>query len=461
MNKEILARVGAVIVAVGIGLTSCGSGDPNQGEVRVRPAPATIATTVTTAATVVTLSSTTGEVGSSTPPADEVRVRVGAGVLADDGFTALAGRRVGFITNNAARVDGERVLDLMIRSEVVDLVAVFAPEHGIEANDPAGSELGDTTTQGGEIIIHSLYGPNRAPTQESLADLDVLVFDLQDVGVRAYTYLSTMGLAMVAAAEAEIPFVVLDRPNPLGGDYLAGYVRDPDLDSFISAYPVPAAHGLTAGELALAIKGEGWLDGVDRLQLEVVAMEGWHRDLLWSQTDLAWLAPSPGLPTVDATSVYPGTVLFEATSLSVGRGTEEPFTLIGAPWVDGERLAAELNSRAIPGVWIEAVNFTPIATPLVPDPQYDRQALGGIRIVVTDRAALQPVELGIHLFEAVKAQVGPDALDTRSEMLDLLAGSDRVRHGFDAGVDAEAIIAGWADEVSAFAVLRQPYLLYD
>ncbi len=444
------------MVVVGVGLTSCGSSGFSQSGDPARQASLTTALSSTTS-----FLTTAGEVEESTLPVDEAGVRVGAAVLVDDGLRPLVSQRVGLITNNAAQVDGERVLDLMLRSEAVDLVAIFAPEHGIEAIEPGGFEVADTTANGGEIVVHSLYGSDRAPTQEALAELDVLVFDLQDVGVRAYTYLSTMGLAMEAAAEAEIPFVVLDRPNPLGGDYLAGYVRDPDLDSFISAYPVPAAHGLTAGELALAIKGEGWLDGVDRLQLEVVAMEGWHRDLVWSQTDLTWVAPSPGLPTVDATSVYPGTVLFEATSLSVGRGTAEPFTLVGAPWIDGERLAADLNGRALPGVWIEPATFTPVATPLDPDPPYDSQTVNGIRIEVTDQSVVQPVELGIHLFEAVKAQAVADALVARPEMLDLLAGSDRLRHAFDSGVGADAIIAGWADELSAFATLRQPYLLYD
>jgi uncharacterized protein YbbC (DUF1343 family) len=456
-QKEILTRGAAIVVSATLGLVACGSsGQGSDGDEvgsASQPEPSTATSTL----------DAWSPPSVSADPEQGIPVRVGAGVLADEGFRWLHGRRVGLITNSAAQVDGERTLDLLARSEGVDLVAVFAPEHGIESNQPAGANVADTSvaSDDGELVVHSLYGSKRAPTQDLLAGIDVLVFDLQDVGVRAYTYLATMGLAMEAAAEAQIPFVVLDRPNPLGGEYLAGFVRDPGLDSFVSAYPIPSVHGLTAGELALAIKGEGWVAGLDDLQLEVVAMQGWHRGLIWPDTGLAWAAPSPNLPDNQASAVYPGTVLFEATSLSVGRGTPEPFTLIGAPWLDGEQLAGELNARSLPGVRIEPTTFTPEPSPAAPDPAYADQALNGIRIVVTDPSTLAPVELGVHLLEAIVAQSSTEAVVAQPDLLDLLAGSVRMRQGLEAGLGAEAIIASWDEEVTAYAAWRRSYLLYD
>jgi uncharacterized protein YbbC (DUF1343 family) len=391
-------------------------------------------------------------------------VRVGAEVAAADGFETLRDRRVGLITHNAATIGGQRVLDVLARAEGVELVAVFAPEHGLDARAPAGDLVDDDVEASLSVPVHSLYGELRAPTPELLTGVDVLVFDLQDVGVRAYTYLSTMGLAMVAAAEVGIPFVVLDRPNPQGGALVSGYGRDPDQVSFVSQYPVPGTHGMTAGELALAIRGEGWLPGLDALELEVVAMEGWTRGQHWPDTELAWPAPSPGLPTVASAMLYPGTVLLEATSISMGRGTPEPFTVAGAPWVDGEAVAAELNRRSLPGVRTEPVSFTPVASPSMPDPAYEGEVVNGVRLVVVDPRALRPVELGVHLLD-VLVDHGHDRgvgdIITRPDTFDLLAGTDRLRLALARGEEAEAVIASWAPEVEAFHELRRPYLLYE
>ncbi|MGB5758135.1 MAG: DUF1343 domain-containing protein, partial [Acidimicrobiales bacterium] len=275
----------------------------------------------------------------------------------------MSGKRVGLIASRASVVGDRTVIDLLAQSDSVDLVSVFAAEHGIRADVDAGATIDDGVDPATGLAVHSLYGATRSPTAEMLADIDVLVFDLQDVGARFYTYTATMGLAMQAAARAGIPFVVMDRPNPIGGTSLGGAVRDDDHRSFVGQYPIPAVHGMTAAELALAIRGEGWLDGLEGLDLRVVAMSGWARDDLWADTGLAWVPPSPGLPTALTALVYPATVLFEATTLSFGRGTDHPFSQVGAPWLDGEDLARALNDRNLPGIRFRAVTFTPLAAP--------------------------------------------------------------------------------------------------
>lgn len=402
-------------------------------------------------------------------PAPPAPIRVGAGVLADAGFSPLQGQRVGLITNDAATVDGERVVDLLVRSGV-EVVALFAPEHGLEATVAAGAPVADgqarVSGSGSDdpsvIPVHSLYGTIRAPSQRALVGLDVLVFDLQDVGVRAYTYTATMGLSMVAAAEAGVPFMVLDRPNPLGGVLIDGFVTDDDQGSFVSRYPIPAVHGMTAGELALAIKGEGWLDGLDGLELEVVGVDGWSRPMLWGDTGLSWSAPSPSLPTPSSVAAYPVTVGLEATTMSVGRGSAEPFALIGAPWLDAQAAAAELNGRRLTGVRVEATTFTARASTAVPEPVYPDQEIPGVRLVVTDPGQYQPALVGLHVLEVLGAQArdrGVVLID-RPEAFDRLAGSDRLRLGLAAGQGPEEIAAGWADELAAFAELRRAYLLY-
>ena len=443
-------------------VVSCGSGSPEGGSDGSNASSDGVSPGV----------ASTAEPAPGTAPADAGAgvesvsgpVRVGAAVAAAEGFARFQGLRVGLITNDAALVDGERVLDLLARAEGVELVAVFAPEHGVEADLPAGATVGDGDGGGpGAITVHSVYGEQRAPTQAALAELDVLVFDLQDVGVRAYTYLSTMGLSMVAADEAGIPFVVLDRPNPLGGELVSGFGRDADRASFISQYPVPAVHGLTAGELALAIKGEGWLGDLGGLQLEVVPVEGWTRQQRWGETGLRWEAPSPSLPTMEATALYPGIVLFEATSLSLGRGTAEPFQIVGGPWVDGVEAAEDLNGRGLAGVQAEAVRFTPEASAAVPNPPHEGVEVPGVRLVVTDPAALRPVEVGVHLLAVLSEQArlgGVGEIIDRPDTFDLLAGTDRLRLGLAEQRPASAIIADWGQDVTAFSRQRQPYLLY-
>lgn len=469
-RAQLPCRFLPLIVVIGSLVVACGSADGGGPT----------SDTTTPAATEVDTSDAdrppvTGESGAETTApvpvpvsVPEAPVRVGAEVAAADGFGRFRGLRVGVILNVASVVDGRSLLDALAAAEGVDVVAAFAPEHGVRGDAPAGAPVGDTVDAATGVPVHSLYGEERAPSPEQLAGLDVLVFDLQDVGARPYTYVSTMGLCMQAAARAGVPFVVLDRPNPLGGAGSAdggveGWTLDPAFASFVGRYPVPLVHGLTAGELARMIQGEGWLDGLDGLQLDVVPMEGWRRDQRWADTGRVWVPPSPGLPSPDTAAVYPGTVLFEATSASVGRGTGEPFSLVGAPWADGEAAAEALNARGLPGVRFEPVTFTPGPTPAVPEPPLAGQPLGGVRVVVTDPAAVRPVAIGVHLLDVFGAQAqvaGETGFVARPATLDALAGTDRLRRALAAGTPAADIVAAWVDEDAAFDQLRQPYLLY-
>jgi uncharacterized protein YbbC (DUF1343 family) len=389
-------------------------------------------------------------------------VLTGAAVLVAQDFRSLAGQRLGLIVNQVSMVGDDHLIDLVADSPVVELAAVFAPEHGVRGSADAGEAVGDSVDGSTGVPVFSLYGATRAPTPAMLGDVDVLVYDLQDVGTRFYTYISTMGLAMQAAARAHVQFVVLDRPDPLGGMTVAGFRRDENQASFVSQYPITSAYGMTAGELATAIKSEGWFDGLADLDLRVVELEGWQRGDRWPATDLAWLAPSPGLPTFEAALVYSGTVLFETTVLSYGKGTSHPFTTIGAAWVDGEAVASRLNGLDLPGVVFDPLVFTPDSA-LAPNPRSAGIELEGIRYRITDVDAFRPVETGVHVLVAFRDHAidqGAGPIVDRSAMFNLLAGTFRLLSQLRAGASAGEIIDSWADDVRVFEAVRQPYLRY-
>ncbi|MFW5955136.1 MAG: exo-beta-N-acetylmuramidase NamZ domain-containing protein, partial [Rhodothermales bacterium] len=336
----------------------------------------------------------------SAPPDRQV-VTTGAEVLASSGFAMLQGRRVGLIVNHTAMVGETHLADLMHEADGVELIALFGPEHGIRGTADAGARVGDGMDPRTGVPIYSLYGETRKPTQAMLENVDALVFDIQDVGARFYTYISTMGLAMQAAAENDIDFFVLDRPNPLGGNYVSGFVLEPEFESFVGQFPIPTTHGLTVGELAAMIVGEQLMSGLDGLRLEVLDMRGWERDMLWADTGLDWLPPSPNIPDVETALVYAGTCLFEAAEASEGRGTYEPFKLIGAPFGSSEAYAEHLNELALPGVRFLPESFTPVSIPgMSMSPKLQDTPLEGVRIEVVDETTFAPVETGIHVLYA-------------------------------------------------------------
>ncbi len=391
-------------------------------------------------------------------------VLTGAQVLAGEDFERLRSKRVGFIVNHTALVDSVHLIDVAARSPHIKVAALFGPEHGLRGQADAGERIENGRDEQTGAPVFSLYGKTLKPTPEMLQGVDALVFDIQDIGARFYTYISTMGLAMQAAAEAEIPFVVLDRPNPLGGNYVSGFVLDPEYRSFVGQYSIPIAHGMTVGELARMIQGEQMLSGLENLQLEVVQMQNWTRDMLWPSTGLPWLAPSPNIPDFETALIYPGACFFEATSASEGRGTRDPFKLLGAPWVNATTLADTLNRRNLPGVRFEAAQFTPQSiTGMSSDPKLKGQRLEGIRYVVVNPERFRPVEAGIHVLHAFSQQAtrqGKADFISRPEWLAKLAGVGRFYDMLASGAQPETIISSWKNEVQAFEDQRKPYLLY-
>lgn len=399
---------------------------------------------------------------ASNAAVDDPPVTTGAERLARTAFEPLAGRRVGLIVNHTARVDTVHLVDLLHEEPSVELVALFGPEHGIRGRADAGEAVPDGRDERTGVPIYSLYGAGRTPAPEMLDGLDALVFDIQDVGARFYTYISTMGRAMQAAAAHDVSFYVLDRPNPLGGTYVSGFVLEPEHTSFVGQYPIPVAHGMTVGELARMIRGEGLLPGMEDLDLHVVPMQGWRRAMRWPQTGLPWTAPSPNLPTVEAALVYAGTCFVEATAASEGRGTRTPFTLIGAPWADGRALAGTLRARSLPGVRFEEARFTPRAIEgMSSHPKLEGTALDGVRIHVTDVEAIRPVELGIHVLHALHGQAPDTVAFFDRGWLAQLAGTERLHAMLADSAAPDAIAETWQDEVETFREHRTPYLLYE
>jgi uncharacterized protein YbbC (DUF1343 family) len=393
-------------------------------------------------------------------------VQSGASVLAADGFEGLSGRRVGLIVNHTARVDTAHLIDRLHRAPSVEVGALFGPEHGLRGTAAAGEAVTDGVDERTGAPVYSLYGDSRRPTPEELEGLDALVFDVQDVGARFYTYITTMGLAMQAAADAGLEFVVLDRPNPLGGTSTAGFMLEPAHRSFVGRYPIPITHGMTVGELARMIKGEGFLPGLADLDLTVIPAEGWRRSMQWPDTNREWVPPSPNLPTWETALVYPGMCFFEGVRVNEGRGTDHPFLQVGLPWsaAAAQAVVDTLRARSLPGIAIDTTTVTPTARPrAAPSPRFEGETLRGFRLSVTDRRAVAPVELGVHALHATYHQaqaVGDTAFISRPEHLTRLAGTDRLIALLEEGARPAAIIASWRKAVGAFRDRRRPYLLY-
>ena len=432
------------------------------------PSPPTpVAATAAPEATTAAVPATPSPTPEPTPtPEVTTATRTGARVLVESGFASLQGMRVGLITHQPSQVDGSRLADLLHQEPGIELVSLFAPEHGLDGTAAAGALVGDTVDPATSTPVFSLYGRDRSPGDGTLADVDVLVYDLQDVGSRFFTYTSTLGLSMQAAAQAGIPFVVLDRPNPLGGE-VRGPVLEAGRESFIGLYPIPSAYGLTSGELALLIQRQGWLDGLDDLDLRVVPVENWTRDQVWAETGLDWIAPSPNLVSADAALVYPGTVLFEATSISEGRGTDEPFLTIAGPWIDGEALAADMNARQLAGVTFESAMVTPRSiAQAAPNPRYLDQQIFGVHIEVTDPAAVAGFDVGLHLLDAILRQgeaagIATDQIITQPELFDRLAGTSTIRTDLTAAESVTAILESTVSDNRSFTDLITDALLYE
>ena len=378
--------------------------------------------------------------------AKRVKVQLGIDVLAAGGFARLAGLRIGLLANDSSRdSSGQRTVQVLAAAQGVQLVALFSPEHGLGADRDGKIESGRDSETG--LPIHSLYGAQRRPADNMLAGLDAVVVDLQDVGVRFYTYATTMGYLMEVAARRRLKVFILDRPNPIGAAGVRGPMLDPDLRSFTGYFPMPLQHGMTLGELATMFNGE-LQTGAD---LTVIAMRGYRRDSWFDETGLPWVNPSPNLRSLNAAVVYPGVALIEGTNVSVGRGTPTPFELVGAPWIDGPALVAYLGRRGIAGVRFEPAAFTPGSD------RYAGKRCQGIRIVLLDRKALDAPRLGMELAVALH-RLHPKTFAVK-DMLALL-GSRPTLAAIEADKDPAVIARRWQAGVEAFAAMRAKYLLY-
>ena len=386
-----------------------------------------------------------------TAGAQTSRVRPGIEVFLADVPPALRGKRVGLITNHTG-IDSARTpdIDLIARHKDLKLAALLAPEHGIRGTAAAGEKIADEIDAKTGVPIHSLYqAEDRGPSPAMLKDVDVLVYDLQEVGGRTWTYVSTMALSMQAAARHKMPFVVLDRPNPIGGEIVEGALLDPRFKSFVGMYPIPARHGMTVGELAKLFNEKHGI-GAD---LIVARTENWRRSHWFDETGLPWVNPSPNLRSLAALTSYPGTVYFEGTNLTEGRGTDRPFEQIGAPWLDAHGVAETMNALKLPGIMFEAITM-----PVEPSAaKFPGQTLPAIRFMVTDRQAYRPVRAALLLIDRIRTRHPTEF--TWGKTIDRLTGSDAVRRAIDEG-QLPSLLEAWDREAAAFRQERQPYLLY-
>jgi uncharacterized protein YbbC (DUF1343 family) len=386
------------------------------------------------------------------------RVRTGADVFCATYIDSLSGKRVGVVCNQASVLaNGTHLVDTLIARKVA-VTALFAPEHGIRGTAAAGAKIADGRDPATGVPVYSLYGNTQRPTPEMLKDVDVLLFDLQDIGARFYTYASTMSSCMEAARDLGKQIIILDRPNPINGTDVEGPVLDMELISFLGLFPIPVRHGLTLGELAKMIIGEGWLSYNSQVDLRVIPMEGWKRSMWFDQTGLPWVAPSPSMKTLATATVYPGTCLFEATNVSEGRGTSKPFEWIGVPRVDGAKVAGRLNALGLPGVKFEPIQFTPLAdTPSVPNPPYNRKSCSGVYVKITNRKVFKPVLTGVMMLSVFRTF---PKFQLRQGLLDRLAGDRYIGDQVDHKTVDRTILNRYQKEVNRFLQMRKKYLLY-
>ncbi len=416
--------------------------------------------------------------GKSAAPATAgvAAVKTGLDVLLEKRLDLLAGKRVGLITNQTG-VDRtlRSTIDRFKAETAIKLVALYGPEHGVRGNAQAGEYVPFYYDDKYGLPVFSLYGQSMKPApgmlkrideymrsfdtratgkvpESAMVDgVDVLVFDIQDVGTRVYTYVATMAYAMQAAAEAGLDFVVLDRPNPVNGVGLEGPILEyPQYSSFVGLFPIPERHGLTVGELA-RLFNDKFL--ARKAKLTVVPMEGWRREMWYDETGLPWVIPSPNMPTLDTAIVYPGLVGIEGTNLSEGRGTTRPFELFGAPWIDGYALAVKLNALGLPGVRFREAWFTPSFS------KFSGELCGGCQVHVTDRAAFRPFAAMLHIVKTVR-DLYPAEFAFHPDYFDKVMGTASVRTALEAGTAVDAIVETLGPGLQAFAALRQPYLLY-
>ena len=393
------------------------------------------------------------------PPAEPVKI--GAELLLEKHIELLQDKNVAIITNHTGILpDGRHIVNVFYDHEDINLTTLFGPEHGIYGDADRPVEHGRDPETG--LPVYSLYGDIRKPTPEMLEDVDVIVFDIQDVGARFYTYITTMNNAMEAAAELGKEFIVLDRPNPITGTYVDGNVLDPEFRSTVGIQPIPVAHGMTVGELATMFNEEGWLENGVRADLTVIPMENYDRSMWFDETGLPWIKPSPNMLTLNTATVYTATCFLEGTNISEGRGTDHPFEWFGAPWIDSHNLVKTLNGHELPGVVFQPVSYVPVDTvdgiEIYP-PKFMGDTCHGAAMRITDRDAFQPLPTGVYILYTL-AWIYPDIFEWRDARMDRLWGTDHVRKTLQEGNDPDDVVDSWQNDLNRFISLRENYLLY-
>jgi len=364
------------------------------------------------------------------------------------------GKRLGIITNHTAyNSNGKYVVDVLRGMTGVTVTALFSPEHGLWGKERDAKKIDSQIHPVYHLPVYSLYGQTLKPTREMLQDIDVLVFDIQDIGARFYTYIYTMSLAMEAAAENSKGFVVLDRPNPINGYCVQGNVLEPGLSSFVGLYPISIRHGMTVGELAKMFNEQGWLSNRVKANLVVIPMKGWRRRMWYDQTGLTFIKPSPNMPDLKTAAIYPGLCLLEGTNVSEGRGTKRPFRQFGAPWIDSKRLADRLNKLNLPGMYFEPVRFTPASS------KYQGQECNGVRIIITERNRLEPYYSGIRIVNEIY-RIYPNSFQWKARHFDRLCGTSAIRNAITGRSSLNRLRNKWQAELESFQKIRDKYLIY-
>lgn len=389
----------------------------------------------------------------------ETSVKTGLENLLDNHIGKVVGKNVGIVTNHTGvDRDGRPIWELLQSLQSLNVAAVFSPEHGLFGEAPAGEKV-KYEEELKMPPLYSLYGSNRKPTPEMLEGIDLLIYDIQDVGARFYTYITTMGLSMEAAAEVGIPVIILDRPNPLSGKLVSGPILNPGFQTFVGYYPIPSVYGFTPGELALMIANTKLIKQIP--EIEVIPMIRWKREMWYDETGLPWIPPSPNIPNLETAIVYPATVLMEATNVSEGRGTDRPFRQIGAPWLDSQQLAEAMNQRNLSGIKFNAVSFSPRSIPrAAPSPKHMGVACYGVELIVTDRLLFRPVETGIWLLWEISL-LGKDNFKIKELGLNRLFGSDALSKYLHEENSPDLLVKELRKMADHFDKLRQKYFLYD
>ncbi len=393
--------------------------------------------------------------------AQEVKVTVGADILVTDSLHLIQNKQLGIVTNHSAILsNGTHLVDTLVTLTDVKVTTLFGPEHGIRGNAPDGDSIKDGIDSKSGLPVYSLYGKNRKPTKEMLKDVDILIFDIQDIGARFYTYISTLYYTLIAAAENNIPIIVLDRPNPINGVLVDGPIRTEEYKSFVAIAPIPIQHGMTMGELATMFNDENWLDNGLKADLTVIKMDGWKREYFFDDCNLPWIAPSPNMPNLETALIYPGMCLLEGINVSEGRGTYSPFLTFGAPYISSDSLLTELEQFNNSGIELDTISFTPKSiSNMSTYPKYKNVECFGIEVKVVNKKKLNALKFGIEVLYSIH-KLYPNDFKFRKNWLDKLFGNKNLTKMLKNNSTPNEIFNTWSDELKNFKIIRKKYLLY-